>query len=70
MTVHIDINLQNYDYSDQIISEIQSTDAKYKIELNSILSNSIKWSRQIVNNIYNFLMILYLIINILIFLVQ
>lgn len=48
MTVHIDIHLQNYEYNDQIISEIQSTDAKYKIEFNSI-SHSIKWSRQIVN---------------------
>lgn len=52
MTVHIDINLQDHDYSDQILSEIQSTDAKYKIELSSNIPHSITWSRQMVLNHY------------------
>lgn len=49
ITVHIDINLWNRDYSEQIRVQIQSTNAKYKIESNSIVSHSITWSRQIVN---------------------
>jgi len=49
ITVHIDINLQNRDFSDQILTQIQSTDAKYKIESNSFVSHSVTWSRQIVN---------------------
>jgi len=40
----------NHEYSEQIIAEIESTDAKYKIEPYSIVLNSITWSRQIVNN--------------------
>lgn len=50
VTVHININLMNHEYSEQIIAEIESTDAKYKIEPYSIVLNSITWSRQIVNN--------------------
>lgn len=50
MTVNIDTNLQNQDFSQQILFEIQSTDAKYKIESNSTVSHSITWSRQMVNN--------------------
>lgn len=45
ITVHIDINLLNYEYSKQIISEIESTDAKYKTNSNSTVLNSITWSR-------------------------
>lgn len=40
----------NHEYSEQIVSEIEPTDAKYKIESNSTVLNSITWSRQIVNN--------------------
>ncbi|KAL5243730.1 hypothetical protein ACI65C_011140 [Semiaphis heraclei] len=47
VTVHIDINLMNHEYSEQIVSEIEPTDAKYKIESNSTVLNSITWSRQI-----------------------
>ncbi|XP_025421030.1 crossover junction endonuclease EME1 isoform X1 [Sipha flava] len=47
ITVHIDVNLQNQGYSEQIISEIQSTDVKYKIESNTSVSHSVTWSRQI-----------------------
>lgn len=50
ITVHIDVNLQNQDYSEKILSEIQATDAKYKIESNSTVLNSVTWSRQIVNS--------------------
>lgn len=50
ITVHIDVNLQNQDYSEKILSEIQTTDAKYKIESNSTVLNSVTWSRQIVNS--------------------
>uniref|UniRef100_A0A2H8TG76 Putative crossover junction endonuclease EME2 n=1 Tax=Melanaphis sacchari TaxID=742174 RepID=A0A2H8TG76_9HEMI len=50
VTVHIDINLMNHEYSEQIISEIESTDAKYKIESNTTILNSIMWSRQLVSN--------------------
>ncbi|CAI6351955.1 unnamed protein product [Macrosiphum euphorbiae] len=46
VTVHIDINLLNHEYSEQLISEIESSDAKYKIESNSTVLNSITWSRQ------------------------
>ncbi|VVC36227.1 Hypothetical protein CINCED_3A003417 [Cinara cedri] len=51
ITIHIDINLQNQDYCQQILSEIQSTDAKYIIESNSFVSHSITWSRQVSDNI-------------------
>lgn len=51
ITVHIDINLQNRDFSDQMLMQIQSTDAKYKIESNSFVSHSVTWSRQIVNTL-------------------
>lgn len=54
MTVHIDINLQNQDYTEQILTEIQSTDAKYKIEANLNISHSVTWSRQIVNNYFKY----------------
>jgi hypothetical protein len=54
ITVHIDVNLQNQGYSEQIISEIQSTDVKYKIESNTSVSHSVTWSRQIVNNYFKF----------------
>lgn len=50
MIVHIDINLQNQDYGEQILSEIQSTDANYNIQSNTV-SHSVTWSRQMVNNI-------------------
>lgn len=50
ITVHIDVNLQNHGYSEKIVSEIQSTDVKYKIESNATVSHSVTWSRQIVNN--------------------
>ncbi|XP_008184545.1 crossover junction endonuclease EME1 isoform X2 [Acyrthosiphon pisum] len=46
VTVHIDINLLNHEYGEQLISEIESSDAKYKIESNSTVLNSITWSRQ------------------------
>lgn len=52
MLVIIDKNLQNRDYSEQILSEIQSTDAKYRIESVSIVPHSITWSREIVNNCF------------------
>ncbi|XP_027847299.2 crossover junction endonuclease EME1-like [Aphis gossypii] len=47
ITVHIDINLLNYEYSKQIISEIESTDAKYVTNSNSTVLNSITWSRHL-----------------------
>lgn len=49
MTVHIDTNLQNRDYSEELLSQIKSTDAKFKVESNSIVSYSVTWSRQTVN---------------------
>jgi len=54
MMVHIDTNLQNQDYSEQILLEIRSTDAKYKIEPNANVSHSITWSRQVVNNYFKY----------------
>jgi len=54
MMVHIDTNLQNQDYSEQILKEIRSTDAKYKIEANLNVSHSITWSRQVVNNYFKY----------------
>ncbi|KAL4121848.1 hypothetical protein QTP88_014279 [Uroleucon formosanum] len=62
VTVHIDVNLLNHGYSEQIISEIESSDAKYKIESNSTVLNSITWSRQIsdiVSEDENFMLIIW-----------
>uniref|UniRef100_A0A2S2NX30 Putative crossover junction endonuclease EME2 n=1 Tax=Schizaphis graminum TaxID=13262 RepID=A0A2S2NX30_SCHGA len=50
ITVHIDMNLMNHDCTEKIISEIDSTDANYKIESYSNVLNSIIWSRRIVSN--------------------
>lgn len=50
MTVHIDTNIQNCDYSQDIITQIQSSDAKYTIESNLSSPNSVTWSRQMVIN--------------------
>ncbi|XP_060835314.1 crossover junction endonuclease EME1-like [Rhopalosiphum padi] len=47
ITVHIDMNLMNHEYTEKIISEIESTDANYKTESYSTVLNSITWSRRI-----------------------
>lgn len=46
MTVHIDTNLRNRDYSEELLSQIKSTDAKFKFESNAIVSYSVTWSRE------------------------
>jgi hypothetical protein len=44
------MNLMNHEYTEKIISEIESTDANYKTESYSTVLNSITWSRRIVSN--------------------
>ncbi|XP_022168365.1 crossover junction endonuclease EME1-like isoform X3 [Myzus persicae] len=51
VTVHIDKHLTNNEYCEELISGIETTDAKYKIESNSAVLNSITWSRQISDSV-------------------
>ncbi|XP_050421491.1 crossover junction endonuclease EME1 [Adelges cooleyi] len=51
ITVHIDTNLQNCEFGQQILIDLQSMESKYKCELNPNASYSVTWSRNISDNV-------------------